>query len=139
MKEIASIKRLGCLFFLGALLTIWGCESVGIVERENIARRGYGDRRDRDRYDRYDREQVYGTVRDIDERRREIEVRTEDGRTMTVRYNNNTQVYNGGRDLRVTSLRSGDRVSIRFDRASGGERYAEVIRIEDPRDARWSR
>lgn len=131
-------KKLGYTVFLGALMTVWGCESVGILERDNIARSRYEDRRDdrrgdNDRRDR-DRDQVYGTVQDVDERRREIRVRTDDGRTTIVRYDSNTRISDRDRDMRIDSLRSGDWVSIRLERGSGGgEQYADAIRVEDRR------
>jgi hypothetical protein len=113
------------------------------LDRESIADRRYGDRRDVGRGDRYDRDsrrdQVYGTVQDVDERRREVRVRTDDGRTTVVRYDNNTRIFDRDRDGRVSSLRAGDWVSIRLERDSRGEQYAEAIRIEDRRSSGWWR
>jgi hypothetical protein len=43
----------------------------------------------------------------------------------------NTRITNGSRDIRAESLRSGDRVSVRLDRNSVGEQYANTIRVED--------
>ena len=131
-------RKLGYIVLLGALMTVWGCESVGIMERENIARSRSGERRDdrRSDYDRRDRDsdQVYGTVQDVDERRRQIRVRTDDGRTTVVRYDDNTRISDRDRAMRIDSLRSGDWVSIRLERSSGGgEQYADAIRVEDRR------
>jgi hypothetical protein len=141
VKTCIWIKQLGSALLLGALITVLGCESVGILRRESIADRGYGDRRDVERRDsdRFDRDsrrdQVYGTVQDVDERRREIRLRTDDGRTTVVRYDSNTRFSDRSRDLRVDSLRSGDWVSVRLERNSGGEQHAESIRLEDRRDS----
>lgn len=136
-------KKLGCVLVLGSLITVWGCENVGIARRENIARNErYSDRRDSD-WDRYDRDarrqQIYGTVQDVDERRREIRVRENDGRTTVVRYDSGTRITDGSRDMRPESLRSGDQVSIRLDRDSRGEQYAESIRVEERRSSGWWR
>jgi hypothetical protein len=135
-------KKLGLTLFLGALTTAWGCESVSLIGRESVEPR-YGDGRSidrrgdygRDRSDR--RDQVYGTIQDVDGRRREIRVRTDDGRTAVVRYDSNTRVFDGRRDAGVDSLRSGDMVSIQLDRSSGGEQYADAIRVEDRRGSWW--
>jgi hypothetical protein len=142
MKPSILTKKLGWTLFLGTLTLAWGCESVGLLERDSIARRddrrGDYDRRDRVDRDR-DRDQVYGTVQEVDERRREIRVRTDDGRTTVVRYDNNTRISDGDRDMRIGALRSGDWVSIRLQRISGGEQYADAIRVEDRRGSGWSR
>jgi len=141
MKTNIWTKKLGYTLFLGALTLVWGCESVSLVNRDSVEPR-YGERRDIDRrgeWDRRDRDrdQVYGTVQDVDERRREIRLRTDDGRTTIVRYDNNTRISDGRSDIRAASLRSGDLVSIRLERSSGGEQYAEAIRVEDRRGSWW--
>lgn len=136
MKTGARRKQLGCAIILAAVTTAWGCESVGILERENIARRDRDrsdERRDRDR----DRDRIYGVVQDVDERRREVRVRTDDGRSMTVRYDNSTRILNNDREIRIDALRAGDQVSIRLDRDSRGDQYAQNIRIEDRRGSWW--
>ncbi|MGH7794459.1 MAG: hypothetical protein ACREQ2_06125 [Candidatus Binatia bacterium] len=146
METSIWTKQLGCTLFLAALATLWGCESVSLLGRESIApgyeQRSDIDRRgDYDRRDRFDREsrqgQIYGTVQEVDERRSEIRLRTDDGRTSVVRYDNSTRISGGSRDMRVGSLRSGDSVSIQLERNSGGEQYAYAIRVEDRRDSGW--
>ena len=139
----SMVTKLGLALFVGALAIVWGCESVSLVGRDPVEPR-YGDRRDSDRradYSRRDRDwrgdQVYGTIQDVNERRREIRVRTDDGRTAVVKYDGNTRVFDGRRDIRVDSLRSGDLVSIQLERSSGGEQYAGAIRVEDRRGSWW--
>lgn len=134
------MKRLGGTLVIGAVATLMGCESVALLPRDDIGdRRGYENRRDSDRRygDRYDRdlrrEQVYGTVQDVNERRREIQIRTDEDRTAIVRYDDNTRISDERGDIRATSLRAGDRVSVRIERSSGGEDYAGSIRLEDRR------
>lgn len=135
-------KKWGYLVFLGALATAWGCESVAILPRDDISNRRYdrpdGDRRSDERrgdWDRADsrRDQIYGTVQDVNERRREIQIRTDEDRTTIVRYDDNTRISDDRGDVRATSLRSGDRVSVRLERSSGSEQYAGAIRVEDRR------
>ena len=146
MKAMNLGRKLGLTLFVGALATTWGCESVSLVGRDTVEPR-YGERGDferrgdegrRDGFDRdWERDRLYGTVQDVDERRREIRVRTDDGRTASVRYNNNTKVFDGRRDADVDSLRSGDVVSIQLGRRSGSEQYADAIRVEDRRGSWW--
>ena len=148
MGTIFQVKNIGLVVLLGALTTAWGCESVGLLGRDSVDAR-YGDRRDVDRrgdYDRRDRDdrdirrnQVTGVIQDVDERRRELRVRTDEGRTTTIRYNDRTEIRDRDRDIRANSLRSGDSVSIRLDRGSDGEQYAETIRVEDRRGSGWWR
>jgi hypothetical protein len=122
---------------LGALGFTVGCESVALLPRDDIDRRSADQRAD-SRRDRFDaRDEVYGTVQDVDERRREIRVRTEAGRTSIVRYDADTRISDGSRDLRPDALRSGDEVSVRFGRDRGGEDYATAIRVTDRRGSWW--
>jgi hypothetical protein len=126
------MKKLGYTLVLGSVITVIGCEDVSLVRRENIARNErYRDRDDRD----VRRDRVYGSVQDVNERRSEIRVREDDGRTSVVRYDNRTRITDGNREIRPESLRSGDQVSIRVDRDSRGEQYAESIRVEDRRSS----
>jgi len=128
----SMVTKLGLALFVGALAIVWGCESVSLVGRDPVEPR-YGDRRDSDRRG----DQVYGTIQGVNERRREIRVRTDDGSTAVVKYDSNTRVFDGRRDIRVDSLRSGDLVSIQLERSSGGEQYAGAIRVEDRRGSWW--
>ncbi|HEY5544266.1 MAG TPA: hypothetical protein VIM04_13550 [Candidatus Binatia bacterium] len=142
-----NIGKLGGTMFLVALGTVWGCESVSLIGRESIEP-GYEQRSDIERrgdYDRRDRfgrdtaqNHIYGTVQDIDERRREIRLRTDDGRTAVVRYDSSTRFFDGSRDIEVASVRTGDSVSIQLERNAGGEQYANAIRVEDRRGS-WTR
>lgn len=144
-----SMKTLAGAFVFGAFTLAVGCESVAILPRENIAERGSGDRRDdsyRDRVVERDsrrdefvrRDEVIGTVQKVDERSREIRLRTDDGRNAIVRYDGSTRISDGDRDLRPESLRSGDEVSVRVGRDFGGELYADAIRVRNRRDS-WLR
>ncbi|MGH7824237.1 MAG: hypothetical protein ACREQ7_03550 [Candidatus Binatia bacterium] len=118
------------------LLASWGCENIGLINRDAPDRRGRVDR-DRDyRGDGYRdrnlaRDEVVGTVERIDDRRNEIHLRTTGGRTMVIQYDPDTNVSNRGRELRVRDLRRGDQILVRLDRNSRGEQYAELIRMND--------
>lgn len=146
MKTDCWTKKIGYGVLVGGLITVWGCESVGILgrdtvdqrgaeQRTGIERRGDFDRRDaRDRDAR--RSEISGTVDRIDERSREIHLRTDDGKTTAVRYDTATRAMDGSREMDVASLRRGDRVSIELDRGPRGEQYADAIRLSDDRPRR---
>ena len=85
MNRVLSMKKLGDALAIGALSLVFGCESVALLPRENIADRGSGDRREEISRDRdrsagerdSRRDEILGTVQNVDERNREIRVRTE--------------------------------------------------------------
>jgi hypothetical protein len=141
VNRIFSLKKLGGMLAIGALSLVFGCESVALLPRDNIADRGSGDRRDEISRDRdrmavergSRRDEIFGTVQNVDERSREIRVRTNDGRSSIVRYDGSTRVSDGSRDLSPDSLRSGDEVSVRLGGDSRGEQYADSIRVLDKR------
>jgi hypothetical protein len=131
-----KIKKSSIAFLLPLLVAAWGCESTALVGRRDVDRRGTERERvyrgDRDARDRdLARDEVAGIVERIDDRRDEIELRTRGGRTMVVKYDSGTRVRDRDRDRRVRDLRRGDFVVVRLDRDSGGEQYAQVIRIDD--------
>ena len=146
MNRVFSLKKFGGALAIGALGLVFGCESVALLPRENIAERGSGDRRDEISRDRdrggverdSRRDEIFGTVQNVDERSREIRLRTDDGRSSIVRYDGSTRVSDGSRDLRPESLRSGDEVSVRLGGDSRGEQYANSIRVLDKRGG-WLR
>lgn len=138
-------QKTGYGLLVGALVSVSGCESVGILGRDSvdgaadrrtgIERRGDFDRRDA-RTEASRRSEISGTVDRIDQRSREIHVRDDDGRTTTVRYDTGTRLSDGGRDMNIESLRPGDRVFIEIDRGSRGEQYADAIRLGESRSRR---
>lgn len=116
-----------------------GCESVAIMPRQDVDREGIsrggidtsrdarGDVRDRS----FPRDEIAGTVQGVDERNREIQLRTSDGRLATVKYDSGTRVYSRDREMAVDSLRRGDVILVQIDRGSRGDQYASVIRMND--------
>ncbi|HWO40997.1 MAG TPA: hypothetical protein VNO43_04260 [Candidatus Eisenbacteria bacterium] len=136
------------VYLMPLLLTfVWACENVAILPRrdisEDLERRGDAIARDRERIPdrdrevhepRFARDEVVGTVQRIDERRREIELRTPEGRTVAVKYDANTRVVDRGRETGVEQLAYGDLVAIRLGGGFRGEQYADVIRMTDRRD-----
>jgi hypothetical protein len=126
---------------LPLVLVTWGCENIGLINRDDPDRRRVerdrdyrGDRDVRDR--NWTRDEVVGTVERIDDRNNEIHLRTTEGRTMVIQYDSGTTVSDRDRELRVRDLRRGDQISVRLDRNSRGEQHAGLIRMND-RDRRY--
>ncbi|MGH7826988.1 MAG: hypothetical protein ACREQ7_17675 [Candidatus Binatia bacterium] len=129
------------------IMMAWGCENIAVLPRKDISddlkrRGGERDRVARERTDRdrdirestLPRNEIVGTVQRIDESRREIQLRTTEGQTVRIKYDDNTAVFNRDRELRVASLNYGDQILVRLDSNSSGERYANVIRMNDSQD-----
>ena len=69
-----------------------------------------------------------GEVRDVSTRRREIEIRTDDGRTRTFRYDGRTRVVYRRNEYPVANLDRGDLIVVRVQDGYGPA-YAEEIRV----------
>jgi exosome complex RNA-binding protein Csl4 len=74
---------------------------------------------------------VVGAVEYVDNRAREIEIRTESGRTAVVRYDDQTQVIYRQRNYSVANLERGDYVAARVQRDSDGRDFADTITVRE--------
>ena len=95
------MRLLACLFscLSFALLTSPGCAELG-----QIAIPGdYGGAPNAD---------VVGEVHNVDTRTRQIEIRTDTGRTWNIQYDNQTKVVYRQRDYAVSNLEPGDYVAV---------------------------
>jgi hypothetical protein len=123
-----------------------GCESVALMPKPDVDEtRVNRNRDDRDsglnrrdsglnRVERErDRSEVTGIVQRIDERRREIHLRSGERNVIIFKYDPRTVVYDRDRDLPVEDLRSGDEIAVRSGPSSGSEQYADIIRMIDRR------
>jgi hypothetical protein len=76
-------------------------------------------------------------VVEIDRARRELRVITDDGRSRVLAYDPNTKVIYHGWDYTVDHLEAGDRIA--YTLAPRDSRYASVIRVQEPVQARAGR
>lgn len=74
---------------------------------------------------------VVGEVEDVDSRAREIEIRTDSGRTAIVRYDDQTQVIYRQRNYSVANLERGDYVAARVQRDRDGRDFADTITVRE--------
>jgi hypothetical protein len=130
--------RLAGVALLGLVIGATGCESIALMPRPDIddpARRVERDRDiPRDSRSNVPRDELVGTVERVDKARNEIQLRTTDARVVTIKYDPSTLVYNRDREVGIDALRPRDLILARVSRGSGGEQYADVIRLNDRGD-----
>lgn len=97
-----------------ALLALTGCHEIGHIDGMG----DYGSGND-----------VVGEVQYVDTRAREIEIRTDSGRTAVLRYDNNTQVIYRQKSYAVGSLEPGDYVAARVARDRDGRSFTDTITV----------
>ena len=113
MKLAASLFGLLSLTLLG----LTSCHELGHVDGLG----GYGDPDGN----------LVGEVRYVDTRARQIELRTESGRTQHVRYDNQTKVVYRQRDYAVPHLEPGDYVAMRTQQDRDGRYYTDLITVRE--------
>jgi hypothetical protein len=134
----AKIIALAPLFLLSSA----GCESIALLPRPAIDDRADTSRRDLDRRELDRRpegraeiprpgaaDEVTGTVQKVDQTRREIQLRTTEGRMTVIKYDPATVVYNREREMPVDELRYGDLILVKIVKNNRGEQYADLIRL----------
>jgi exosome complex RNA-binding protein Csl4 len=110
------IKKLFGFLSLAAL-ALAGCHEFGHVD-------GMGD------YGSSSSD-IVGEVQYVDTRAREIEIRTDSGRTSAVRYDNNTQVVYQQRNYSVDNLERGDYIAARVQQDRDGRPVANSITVKE--------
>lgn len=73
---------------------------------------------------------VLAEVQGVDSYDREIRIRTDDGRTADVHYDDNTRVVYQNREYAVTALERGDLVRMRIQETSTGALYTDLVEVE---------
>jgi len=74
---------------------------------------------------------LVGEVRTVDTREREIEIRTEAGRTWNVRYDGRTRVTYREREYEVSNLEPGDYVAMRTTQDRRGRLYTDLVTVRE--------
>jgi hypothetical protein len=74
---------------------------------------------------------IVGEVRNIDNRAGQIELRTDSGRNLLVRYNDNTRVTYRQRDYAVSNLEPGDYVAMRAQQDRDGRYFTDLITVKE--------
>ena len=74
---------------------------------------------------------LVGEVENFYTRAREIEIRTDSGRTSVVRYDDRTQVIYQQRNYSVANLEPGDYVAARVQQDRNGQNYTDTITVRE--------
>lgn len=117
-----TARRLGSIFLLLLCLIPAGCHELGHID-------GLGD------YGNLNNE-IVGEVQFVDTRTRQIEIRTDAGRTVNVRYDNRTYVVYQQRNYPVANLEPGDYISARVEQDRDGRYYTETISVKEAQQDR---
>ena len=112
-------KGLFGVFLLFALALV-GCHELGHID--GIGDYGGSQTQGRD---------IVGEVEYVDTGARQIEIRTDDRRTATVRYDNRTQVVYRQRNYSVENLEPGDYIGARIQQDRDGRNYADTITVRE--------
>lgn len=113
-----AMRFLGVVFV--AALAFAGCHELGHID--GMGDYGGGATQDRD---------VVGEVEYVDTRAREIEVRTDAGRTTRLRYDDKTQVIYRQRNYSPTNLERGDYIAARIQQDREGRNYTDTITVRE--------
>lgn len=117
---IRRFRRALFVLLLSALGAGGGCAQAGV---EDILGGVFGSPGARG--------EVVGEVRGVDTRAQRIELRTEDGRSASIRYDRNTRVIFGRREYPVSALERGDVVAIRVREDGRGTCYASDVLVRE--------
>lgn len=125
------------IVFAGTLLV--GCVPLETVSRPTLNEVRLGNARGPAIDDsRLRPGEIQGEVAEVDRPRREIRVITDDGRTSALAYDPvGTKVVYHGWEYSVDNLEAGDRIA--FQSPPRNSRYTDIIRIQEPVQARAGR
>ena len=76
--------------------------------------------------------QLSGTVRRVDTQNQQIMLQQANGQTLTVAYDNKTQVTYQNQNYPVTSLDPGDQVTARIQSGNNGGYYTDLVQVTQP-------
>ena len=116
------MKKFLGIFVLLAATVFAGCPELGQLGGLDGLGGGYGGTVGTD---------VVGEVEHVDSRAREIEVRTDRGRTAVLRYDDRTQVIYRQRNYSVSNLERGDYIAARVRQERDGRDYTDTITVRE--------
>lgn len=100
-----------------------GCQSTALRPRPDVEQK----RIEREAV----KEEIIGTVERVDRTNNEIRLRTTEAKVIIIKYEPTTRVYIREREVGIDALRARDLILIRASKTSGGEQYADLIRLND--------
>jgi hypothetical protein len=128
MKRVPRIDYL--YMTLTLVLVASGCQSLALRPRPDLDKGGI--ERETAKIEREPvKEEIIGTVERVDRTSNEIRLRTTEAKVIVIKYEPTTRVYIRDREVGIDALRPRDLVLIRASKTSGGEQYADLIRLND--------
>ena len=116
------------LVLLFTIFAAWGCESIAPQPRPDADRR----RIERSPDGRESaKDEIIGTVEKINTSSNEIQLRTTEAKIIVIKFDPSTRVYSREREVGIEALRPSDLILARVAKTPGGERYADLIRLND--------
>ena len=74
--------------------------------------------------------QVSGYVNGVNTRNRSIIIQQQNGQSIAVAYDQNTQVVYNNQSYAVTSLENGDQVTLRLQQSNNGGYYTDLVQVD---------
>lgn len=74
--------------------------------------------------------QLSGYVNGVDTRNRTIGIQQQNGQTVAVSYDQNTQVVYQNQNYAVTALENGDQVTLRLQQTNNGGYYTDLVQVD---------
>jgi hypothetical protein len=74
--------------------------------------------------------QVSGTIRNVDSRYQQIQLQQNNGQTLNLGYDNQTQVVFQNRNYSVSNLEYGDQVTARVSTTNNNQYYTDLIQVD---------
>lgn len=74
--------------------------------------------------------QLTGFVNGINTQSRQIGIQQQNGQTVAIYYDQNTQVTYQNQNYQVTALENGDQVTLRVQQTQNGQYYTDLIRVD---------
>ena len=113
MRRVARLLS----FLAFALLNSTGCAELAQINIPGDYGNATGD--------------IVGEVRNVDSRSRQIEIRTDTGRTQNIQYDSQTRVVYRQREYAVSNLEPGDYVAVSTEQDRDGRLYAAVVTVRE--------
>ncbi|MDB4899206.1 MAG: hypothetical protein JWN53_1014, partial [Gemmatimonadetes bacterium] len=74
--------------------------------------------------------QVSGYVQGVDTRNRQIGIQQQNGQTIGISYDQNTQVVYQNQNYPITALENGDQVTLRLQQTQNGGYYTDLVQVD---------
>lgn len=123
--RVSNRPRRGIAFVAALALAVPACGSPLLTLGSTLADAAFPS-------DSAERGQLLAEVVEVDELQRRIRVTTEDGRTGTVVYDQNTVVVREQQHRPVRTIQPGELLLIQVERNGGGHLYATRVDVQPP-------